>query len=144
MGAFRFSLDRVLAWRQTQLEMEEMQFRKATAALAELDRMRAELEAAAVAAESQVREWSSISGEDLAALGYFRLRIQQRQRDIAGMRAERLKQLAQRQAALLEARRRCRLLERLKERRMQEWQAATDRELEAMAAELYLAGRGRS
>jgi hypothetical protein len=143
MAGFRFPLERVLEWRRTQLEMEEMRFRAAAAALAELDRMRAELGAAGMKAESQVREWSKVSGEDLAALGNFRLRIKQKERDIDGMRAQRLRRLAERESALLEARRRCRLLERLKERRIEEWQAASDREMEAMAAELYLAGRGR-
>jgi hypothetical protein len=143
MPGFRFPLERVLEWRRTQLEMEEIRFREAAAALAELDRMRADLRAAAMKAESQVREWSPVSGADLAALGHFRLRIEQKGRDIEGMRAQRLRRLAEREAALLEARRRCRLLERLKERRMQEWQAATDRQMEAMAAELYLAGHSR-
>jgi hypothetical protein len=40
---------------------------------------------------------------------------------------------------MLEARRRCRLLERLRERRWDEWKAAADRELEETAAESYLA-----
>jgi hypothetical protein len=44
---------------------------------------------------------------------------------------------------MLEARRCCRLLERLKERRRAEWQAATDREMEELAAESFLAGWSR-
>jgi hypothetical protein len=40
---------------------------------------------------------------------------------------------------MLEARRRCRLLERLKERRLTEWTAGRDHELEEIAAESYLA-----
>jgi hypothetical protein len=39
----------------------------------------------------------------------------------------------------LEARRRCRLLERLRERRWTEWQLARDRELEELASDSYLA-----
>lgn len=143
MARFRFPLERVLELRRSQLEMEEMRFREAAAGVAELDRMRAELNAAGARAESQVREWSPVSGEDLAALGNFRLRIKQKERDIEGMRAQRLRHLAEREASLLEARRRCRLLERLRERRLEEWRAASDREMEAMAAELYLAGRSR-
>jgi hypothetical protein len=50
-----------------------------------------------------------------------------------------LKELAARQAALLEDRRRCRLLERLKERRWAEWQLARDRDLEDLASDSYLA-----
>ena len=40
---------------------------------------------------------------------------------------------------MLEARRRCRLLERLKERRLAEWTTARDRELDELASESYLA-----
>jgi hypothetical protein len=40
---------------------------------------------------------------------------------------------------MLEARRRCRLLERLKEHRLTEWTAERDREVEEIAAESYLA-----
>jgi hypothetical protein len=42
-----------------------------------------------------------------------------------------------------EARRRCRLLERLRERRRAEWKTENDRELEQVAAESYLARWGR-
>jgi hypothetical protein len=49
------------------------------------------------------------------------------------------RELAARQAGLLEARRRCRLLERLRERRWTEWQQARDRELEELASDSYLA-----
>jgi hypothetical protein len=47
---------------------------------------------------------------------------------------------------MLEARRRCRLLERLKERRKGEWDIAFNRELEAVAAESFLAqwNRGKA
>jgi hypothetical protein len=39
----------------------------------------------------------------------------------------------------MEARRRCRLLEKLKERRRAEWEKARDRELEELASESFLA-----
>jgi hypothetical protein len=39
---------------------------------------------------------------------------------------------------MIEARRRCELLERLKQRRLREWQAAADRELEERNGKSYL------
>jgi hypothetical protein len=45
---------------------------------------------------------------------------------------------------MLEARRRFRLLERLKDRRMAEWKQAGDREIEEVAAESYLARWSRA
>jgi len=139
MNAFRFRLERVLEWRRTQLEIEENKFREEAAALTELDRARAELEAAGIKAEMHVRQARTVTGRDLAALGEFRLLIRSREAGIARQRAERVKSLADRRAAMLEAQRRCRLLERLKERRLEEWRLAGNKEIEELAAETYLA-----
>jgi hypothetical protein len=40
---------------------------------------------------------------------------------------------------MLEARRRSRLLDRLRERRLEEWEATRDKELDEIASESYLA-----
>ena len=139
MTSFRFPLQKVLEWRRTQLELEEIQYRLQVSALAELDRQRAELEESAKTAERQVREWDPLAGGDLGALGGFRLHVQQREREMLVPRAECSKQLARQQGLMLEARRRLRLLERLKERRLSEWRSARDKELEGLASESYLA-----
>ena len=62
---------------------------------------------------------------------------------IAARRAETLKKLEVQKLAMLEARRRCQLLERLKERRLEEWEAALARELEDLAADSHLAALAR-
>jgi len=145
MTDFRFPLKRVLEWRRTQLELEEARYKQHAAELSALDRARAEIEAAGIRAEVQVREWNPVAGCDLAALGAFRQRIMTREAEIARKRAESARKLAEQQKLMLEARRRCRLLERLEERRLAEWREACDRELEELAAESYLAkcARGR-
>jgi len=139
MKAFLFPLERALDWRRTELQLAEARLHQQLAALAELDRARAALEAAGIRAETQVREFNPLAGRDLTALGSFRLLIQVREKEIAGRRLECQRELAARQAGLLEARRRCRLLERLRERRWTEWQLARDRELEELASDSYLA-----
>jgi hypothetical protein len=139
MTAYKFPLQRVLDLRRTQLELEEARFRQQTAELAALEHARAEVEAEGIRAEIQVREWTRVAGEDLRALGAFRLRVKAREEQIAAQRMECARKVAERQTAMLEARRRCVLLERLEERRRAEWRAARDRELEEMASESYLA-----
>jgi flagellar export protein FliJ len=139
MKAFRFTLERALDWRRTELEQAEIAFKQQTAALAEIDRQRAETETADVLAQMEVRAWRPVSGSDLAALGAFRVESQRRQEKLRACRVEREKELSSRWKAMMEARRRLRLLERLKERRLSEWRAACDRELEEQAAEAYLA-----
>jgi len=109
------------------------------AALAALDQARAELEAMGKRTELEVRQFSPLGGGDLSALGTFRLTIKVRGRELVAKRAECLKELAVRQAALVECRRRCRLLERLKERRLTEWRSAAEKELDEVAADSYLA-----
>ena len=139
MTAWRFPLQRVLDWRRKQLEIEEARCKQQAAELAELDRTRAEVEAAGIRAEIQVREWNPVAGHDLGALDVFRRRVRAREAEIAGLRVACTHRLGQQQQVMLEARRRCRLMERLAERRMAEWKTARDRELEELAGESSLA-----
>ena len=143
MTSFRFPLQKVLDWRRTQLELEEVRFKQQLMAVAELDRARAELEAAGIKAEIQVRGWSALAGGDRAALGSFRLDVKQKDSEIAARRVTCQKSLETQQGKMLEARRGCRLLERLKDRRLAEWTSARDHELEELASESFLAKWGR-
>jgi len=139
MTSFRFRLQKVLEWRRTELELEEIQYRRQVAALAELDRQRAELEQSGRTAEHLVRTWNPLAGGELEALGDFRLSVRHKQQQMVAPRDECHKQLERQQGLMLEARRRLRLLERLKERQMAEWRGARDKELEELASESYLA-----
>jgi len=139
MNTFQFPLQKVLDWRRAQLELEEARFQQQMAALASIERAYAEMEASGIRAEMQVRRWDPLAGRDLAALGSFRLLVRARERDIALQRVACQKELESRKAVMLEARRRCRLLEKLKERRLAEWSVARDRELEQVASESFLA-----
>jgi flagellar biosynthesis chaperone FliJ len=139
MPSFRFPLAKVLEWRRTQLEIAEIQFKRESAALAEIDRRRAECEASGITAELEVRAWNPVTGRDLEALGSFRLQVKAQGAGIALERAAQVKKVEAREAAMLEARRRSRLLERLQEHRADEWRAAENRALETAASETYLA-----
>lgn len=143
MNAFRFPLQKALDWRSTQLELEEARYKQEVAGLAALDRMRADLEASGIHAEVEVRGWSSIGGSDLAALNHFRLRVKNEEAQIAVQRVAAAAKVAERQEAMMEARRRCRLLERLRERRLSEWESERDKELDTLAGESFLARWGR-
>ena len=139
MSPFRFRLQKVLEWRKARLDLEEMNYRRHATILAEVDRQAAEVRASGVTAEREVREWTPVAGLELDALGAFRLRVKGKEGELAATRAEAVKRLAAQQQVMLEARRKLRLLERLKERRRGEWRAAVDKETEETAAESYLA-----
>lgn len=143
MKAFRFPLEKALEWRRRQLELEESRFKRQAAALSDLDRQRAELEASAISAEVQVHSWTPLDGRDLTALARFREYADHAERALAVRRAACERQLQEQQKTMKEARRRYRLLERLRERRLGEWRADCEREQEQFASECFLAGVAR-
>jgi len=139
MTNFHFSLEKALNLRRLQLEIEESKFQRQAAALLELDRERGGMQASRADAEAYVRAGVSAYGWDLTALGAFRQHVQAKQKELALRRIDGEKKLEECRDAMLEARRRCSLLEKLKERRKVDWNIALNRELEELASESYLA-----
>jgi len=139
MTNFRFSLEKALDLRRLQLELEEAKFQQQAAALLALDRERDQMRASRANAEAHVRTDGWSYGCDLAALGAFGMHVQAKEKQLAQRRIEGETKLEERRAAMLEARRRLRLLEKLKERRKVDWSIAMNRELEELASESYLA-----
>jgi flagellar export protein FliJ len=139
MIEFRFSLEKALHLRRVQLQLSEARFRQEAAALVELERSREALRTSRADAEAHVRMGGTARGCDLAALGAFGRHVGARQKQLAQQYAEGEKKLDECRTAMLEARRRCRLMEKLKERRRADWQTALNRELEELAGESFLA-----
>jgi len=144
MKSFKFPLEKALELRRTQLEMEEAKHKREIAAVAAIDRRRAEIEASGLRAEVEVRKWNPISAGDLAALSNYRTKVKEEEAALTRHRIDAAQKAAAQQKVMLEARRRCRLLERLKERRLEEWTFERDKELDEIAAESYLARWSRS
>jgi flagellar export protein FliJ len=136
---FQFPLDRVLDWRRIQGRLEEAkleqlyhQVRGIEAHQQALIQERAESENATVAAPST-------TGLQLAALGKFRHFTTVQHGLLEQQRAECAKLAAAQVQVLTAKRREIRLLERLRERRLDRWTADLDREIGAQADEAYLA-----
>ncbi|MBV9506676.1 MAG: hypothetical protein JO323_16915 [Acidobacteriia bacterium] len=143
MTTFRFRLEKVLAWRHTQLELEEAKYQQQTRVVAELDRQNAQWDAVKQGAEVQVRGWVPLLGGDLASLEDFRSHVRAQKKQLTLRITEERRRLEAQQRAVLEARRQCELLERLKQRRLEEWQAAANKEIEELGAESYLSSISR-
>ena len=143
MKAFAFGLEKVLEWRRIELEREEIRLRRHNAALADLHRLRAEWDSQGSTAEEQVRHWDRVAGSELEALGCYRMYARTKGEELARALEQRRRERDRQQELMLEARRRLRLLERLRERRLAEWTAARDKELEELASESFLARWGR-
>ncbi|HXJ40876.1 MAG TPA: hypothetical protein VNH18_16465 [Bryobacteraceae bacterium] len=140
MKAFRFPLERVLAWRRTQLALEE----------AALERLRSDLHAIEMAiadvarrdegAADAMRRTRSVSGPEVADLAKFC--------DWARLEGQRLKvratdckrQIERKTLSVTEARQKVRLVERLKAQRRDSWDVEFNRELEQLAGESAISG----
>jgi flagellar export protein FliJ len=138
MNAFRFSLQKALELRRRQFDLEEIRYGQVLVEIAAIDREHTRIVNLARGAEDDVRQRESVPGCDLAALDHFRVRGRSDVARIERQRAEAQGRAAEQQSAMVEARRRYRLLEKLRERRLAEWESARDRQLDEMAAEAHL------
>lgn len=138
MKRFVFPLETARTLRFRQLELEE----------AALQRLLAEREAIAArdrALECELRDEEKLltaprmASEQLAALDGFRkftaVSKQRLAREMHGCD----QRIAQQRLRMLEARRRFRLLEQLRDKKLSQWTAEQAREQEQLAADLYLA-----
>lgn len=99
------------------------------------------LEEAGQAARRDVLSSARPDGAELAQLAGCLRRLKDEDRRLAESKRRQEQQIASRREALLEARRRLRLLERLKERCWEEWRREQEQEIESLAAETFLARR---
>lgn len=144
MKRFEYRLQRVMEWRESQLEIELAGLGRVTAEGRAIDQRREEVEAERAAAEKSLTTAALVEAGQLAALDEFRVWAHQERERLIRKRAECEKRIEAQRKRVLEARRRFRLLERLKERKLAEWTGEFNRELENLAGELFLARRGRN
>ena len=139
MEGFRFHLERILDWRRTERDAEEAKLQKLTLAWEEAESAVAQAKATRTVIEMEARALESLSGRDLAALSALRVRLQVRERYLQLEVGACEKRLATQRQVWVDARRRCRLLEELKSRRLAEFEYEMERDLENLATETYLA-----
>ena len=138
MQRFQFRLQRVLQWQERVCRLEEDKLRTCVADVAETEERLARHAAECIAIEQEFSSQQTLAPPDLQALAAFRRKAvtdvqlleQERQRRQAALDAQRQKLLAER--------RRLQIIEKLRERALQEYTRAVDRELEALSHESYL------
>jgi flagellar export protein FliJ len=140
---FRFRLERVLSWQRVVTELEEARTRQWLAALAETQAGRVQLAAARREAEEQLMTASALRPQELDTLADYREGLATRDRELRKREQNCEQRLEEQRRRWMEARRRCRLLEKLRERRLAEYRIELDRELETLAMESFAAGRSR-
>ncbi len=139
MTTFTFRLEKVLRWRQTQLELEQFALSRLAAECLRWDAALKKLEDERRAAGQAAHSSGPVGGGYLAALAAYQKHVQHEKQICAERLRECERKMEQQRARLLKARREFRLLERLRQLRRAEWEIAVDREFEALAAEAYLA-----
>lgn len=138
MKKFAFSLEQVLAWRQTQTRIEEAALDRLHTDLRALDQQQAHLDQSLRDACDSLLKRSSSTPAEIAALEYFRANSTGQAAQIAKLRANLEHKIAQQVQVIAERRRDALLLERLRERKFKEWQASLSREVEQIAEESHI------
>lgn len=138
MKRFHFPLDRVRRWREGQAGLEEMKLEQLRGNLAALREEKQNIEVARTRSEQEVLKQPTIGASELQSLDSYRLHARSKIRDIEKREGQAETLMAQQRQRVIEARRNAELLERLKQKAREEWQAASDGEQESFAAELYL------
>lgn len=144
---FRFRLERVLAIRAKEEERERMLFgaamREKLRAEMALDEVRERIRAAIETAAARMKERVMI--EDLRRSHDYRMALLRREAEAEAHLAASSGKLEERRAALIEARKRKRVLERLREKARERWRLEVDREeqddLDEMGLAAHLRGR---
>ena len=139
MRAFRFRLEKVLDWYGEKCRMEQNRLAACLSALSEVQAAMARLQAERLGIERDLVSRTSMSAGDLVAFGFYRLRVRKQESELQSERDRRDAAVREQRAKLLAARRRLKLLEKLRERRLAEYTYEADRELEALASDAYLA-----
>ena len=137
MHRFQFRLDSVLGWRAVELELEEGRLEQLFTERRRWDEEALTLEARR-RESAQLISAKTLDGQQLAALSHHRHYLERESARLATQRADCQKRIAAQQQRVIEAERKVRLLERLKERRLAEWTLDFNREMEALASETFL------
>jgi flagellar export protein FliJ len=138
MQRFQFRLDRVLDWRRKQYAMEETRLAACLVQVREAERKMEALRAERAAIDRELLNRAAIPAADFLNLGRYRLRAAKEELELAEERRQRLQAAAEQRARLQQAQRRVRLLEKMRERRLDEYTVEGARELDEAAAEAFL------
>jgi flagellar export protein FliJ len=139
MPSFHFSLDRVLRWRSVELAREQARLERLIQEQIRLQQLAASLGDERSKLEISVATLPDLRGQDLRAITGYGIRLRRQAQKLAQLSAKCERELAAQKTRYNEAKQRFRLLEELRSRKLTRWQYEQGQELEALAAESYLA-----
>jgi hypothetical protein len=139
MKKFTFSLGRVLDWRAMQVRIEESTLERLYAELRSIDSNEAALTRQRADSEKALLTAPVATGAEFAALDSFRIFTVAEHTRLEKLRADCSKRIAAQIQVVVVKRRDVRLLEHLRDRRLETWNRDLNREIDAQADEAYLA-----
>jgi hypothetical protein len=132
---FQFGLERVLAWRQMQQTMAEAALGRLLGEQRRLNETRLALRQSRVTAQTAVARAPSTRGAEVDKLDTLRVWTDREEQRLWGRIRELEKAIAEQQLAVAGAARNVKMLDRLREKRLSEWTAEQDRQLESLTGE---------
>jgi len=139
MSAFRFRLEQVLEWRRKKCRIEEDRLAACLGLLRDTEGKIERLHAERTQVDHELLAQSTLRGADLRNLGRYHLWVETMERELADERRRRAQSTSVQRARVQSAQQDVKLLETMKERKLEEYTALAKRELEALAAEGHLA-----
>lgn len=139
MKGFRFRLERVLSWRETQLRLAEVKAEQLKGSLRATETALATLLAARVAAQATVGRASVVSGAELGALERLRVWTVREELRLKARILELQQSIEAQNRCVATVRRGVKLVERLKERKHEAWKMEADHEIDELAGESAIA-----
>ncbi len=139
MKAFEFRLQRIADFRRQESDVAKSRLQGLLSEMRRLEDERRSLEEQRREARSSTSAQNDLRGEDLLALSSFQEYLGRRLKELSQKESDLASKIEKQRDAVVEAERKVKLLDRLKERKFQEWRAASDRELDDLAADSHLA-----
>ena len=138
MTRFQFRLERVLHWRGVELTAEETKLKRLMQEAAAIDARVEALQRALAQIPHQIAALEGLNGSDLGSISAYSQHLTRERGRALERRREKQAEVTKQAEVHLAAKQRYKLLEELRSRRFNEWQRATNAELDLLAHESYL------
>ena len=138
MQQFRFRMERVHQWQLKMCQIAEDRVRAGMLAVSETDDKLTGLLSARSATEKEFTTLAALAAADLWALARFRAKITENMRALQQEKEARLAVVNEERKRLRAERYRLRILERIRERDLQDYTRASDRAADQLALDSYL------
>jgi flagellar biosynthesis chaperone FliJ len=139
MRSFQFRLRRVLDWYRKKRQIEETRLAECRATLAAVDEKIARLTEERMSADRELLSRSAVPAVDFLNLGRYRLRAQRLEAEYSEERQRSELACREQMERVQKAQQQVKLLEKMQQRRLEDYTYLSNRELENLAAEGFLA-----